>query len=115
MYSGGSPSGVRQPPRLLTRRMKNSGRWTLFFRPALMRRNGRISSTLAPVVPITLASRAPSARMPALLSGVGRRSRHTTTPPATVYSEPSMMMNEAYLASSWTSGDSVSSPVASCR
>ena len=50
------------PPPLATMKMKKTTRWRVRARLALARRSGRISSAEAPVVPITLASRRPTAR-----------------------------------------------------
>ena len=61
--SGGSPSGVSEPPALETMKMKNTTTWALWRRLSLARISGRISSMDAPVVPMKLASTAPIARM----------------------------------------------------
>ena len=61
--SGGSPSGVSEPPALETMKMKNTNTCALCWRSSLARIRGRTSSIEAPVVPITLASTAPMARM----------------------------------------------------
>jgi len=57
--SGGSPSGVSEPPMLATRKMKKTITCTLFFRQALARSSGRIITMAAPVVPIHEASAVP--------------------------------------------------------
>ena len=67
--SGGSPSGVSEPPMLLTMKMKKITTWALWRRLSLARISGRISSIDAPVVPMKLASSAPTARMPVLSTG----------------------------------------------
>ncbi len=51
---------------------------------------------LAPVVPIRLASTAPTARKPVLMTGVACRSPRSTIPPEIVNSAPSSMMKETY-------------------
>ena len=61
MNSGGSPSGDSAPPTLPTSRMKNTTACARWRRPSLAVSSGRISSIDAPVVPMTLASAAPSA------------------------------------------------------
>ena len=53
--SGGSPSGVSEPPMLPTRKMKKTKTWVRCRRSPLARINGRISSMAAPVVPSRLA------------------------------------------------------------
>jgi hypothetical protein len=68
--SGGSPSGVSRPPQLETMKMKRTTRWTRLRRDSLARRSGRIRSTDAPVVPITLARTAPIASSAVFMSGV---------------------------------------------
>ncbi|MNV87569.1 hypothetical protein D3C71_1817030 [compost metagenome] len=71
--SGGSPSGVSEPPALDTMKMKNTTICAVCLRPWFARISGRISSIDAPVVPMKLASTAPTARMPTLSAGVPRR------------------------------------------
>ena len=51
-------------------KMKNTTMWALATRVLLARSSGRISRTLAPVVPMKLASTAPIASSPVLASGV---------------------------------------------
>ncbi len=51
---------------------------------------------LAPVVPIRLASNAPTARKAVLTSGVARRSPRSTMPPEITNSAPRSTMNETY-------------------
>ena len=98
--SGGSPSGVSEPPMFETRKMKNTTTWTLCRRSSLARSTGRIITIEAPVVPMRLASTAPmrsSAR-------VGRRravdvaARSRCRPP-TVNSASSSRMNGMYSSS----------------
>ena len=71
--SGGSPSGVSAPPALETMKMKKMTTCATARRPSLALSSGRISTIDAPVVPITLASSAPTARKPAFTSGVARK------------------------------------------
>lgn len=71
--SGGSPSGVSEPPTLATMKMKKTIVCTLCRRSSLARISGRISSIAAPVVPMKLASTPPKARMPVLIIGVPLR------------------------------------------
>ena len=59
--SGGSPSGVSEPPALLTMKMKKTTTCATCLRLSLARISGRISSIDAPVVPMKLASTAPMA------------------------------------------------------
>jgi hypothetical protein len=68
--SGGSPSGVSEPPALLTVKMKNTTTCATCLRLSLARMSGRISSIDAPVVPMTLASTEPAAMMVTLVSGL---------------------------------------------
>ena len=56
---GGSPSGVKEPPILATRKIKKTIMWTFFFLNWLALINGRINSMAAPVVPIQLANKVP--------------------------------------------------------
>ncbi|MCY1235244.1 hypothetical protein D9M72_478520 [compost metagenome] len=82
--SGGSPSGVSEPPAFATRKMKNTTTCATCRRLSLARSSGRISSMAAPVVPMKLASTVPSARMPVLSPGVPCRLPRTQMPPATI-------------------------------
>ena len=94
--SGGSPSGVSEPPTLATRKMKKTIVWTLCRRQALALMIGRISSIAAPVVPIQLASTVPSSRMPVLTAGEPTSLPVSLMPPATVNRDSSRMMNGMY-------------------
>jgi len=82
MNSGGSPSGVSAPPTLPTSTMKNTTEWTTCRRPAFAVSSGRISSIEAPVVPMKLASDAPSASSAVLTAGVPASAPRTQMPPA---------------------------------
>ena len=68
--SGGSPSGVSEPPALLTMKMKNTITCATCLRLSLARISGRIISIDAPVVPMKLASTAPIAISVAFSSGL---------------------------------------------
>ena len=96
--NGGSPSGVSEPPALETMKMKNTTMCAECLRLSLARISGRIISMEAPVVPITLASTAPSAKMPVLSKGLPCRLPRTKMPPATVYNAVSSRMNGMYSA-----------------
>ena len=82
--SGGSPSGVSEPPALATMKMKNTSTCTLCRRLSLARINGRTSTIAAPVVPIRLARTAPSASSATLVPGravqVAQHARCRRTP-----------------------------------
>ena len=75
MNSGGSPSGESAPPTLPTSRMKKTTACTRCVRPSLPASSGRIRSIDAPVVPITLASAAPTREQ----RGVARRRARDVT------------------------------------
>ncbi len=68
--SGGSPSGVSEPPIFETRKIKNTNTWTLCRRSSLARIIGRISTIEAPVVPTKLADKVPTASIAVLVPGV---------------------------------------------
>ena len=71
--NGGSPIGVKEPPTLLTMKMKKTI-WYGFTRSLFSLTNGRISNMEAPVVPITLAIIAPITSRIAFALGVDLRS-----------------------------------------
>ena len=96
MKSGGSPSGDSAPPTLPTMRMKNTTACTRCRRASLAASSGRISSMEAPVVPMTLARHAPSARRPVLTAGVPASVPRRQMPPAIVNSANSMATNGTY-------------------
>ena len=98
--SGGSPSGVSEPPTFDTMKMKNTTTCAWWRRLSLARISGRISSIEAPVVPMRLASTAPIARIAVLSPGAPCRLPRMWMPPATVNSAVSRMMNGMYSASS---------------
>lgn len=60
MSSGGSPMGVRQPPMLEMRKMKNTMICPRRLRQAFILITGRTMSMLAPVVPTQLDRRVPN-------------------------------------------------------
>ena len=68
--SGGSPSGVSEPPALLTMKMKKTMTCATCLRLSLARISGRISSMDAPVVPMKLASTAPMPMMAVFRPGL---------------------------------------------
>jgi len=90
--SGGSPSGVKLPPMLATRKMNKRTMWARRRRQALARMSGRIKSMAAPVVPVRLASPVPSAKNPTLKVGLPLKLPRTRIPPVTVYSAQRRMM-----------------------
>ncbi len=96
--SGGSPSGVSEPPALETMKMKNTTMCALCLRLSLARIKGRIISMEAPVVPMKLASTAPMSNKPALSAGLPWRLPRMKIPPATVNSAVSRMMKGMYSA-----------------
>ena len=91
--SGGSPKGVKEPPILLTRKIKKTIRWTLLCRYALARIKGRMRSIEAPVVPTHEAIAVPISNKSVLTIGVPRNVPRTRIPPATVNNPHNRMMN----------------------
>ena len=81
--NGGSPTGVRQPPRLETMKIKKMMICRLRLRQLLARMIGRIMTMLAPVVPIQLDNRVPSASMMTFSLGPPINSPSRTILPAT--------------------------------
>ncbi len=77
---GGSPSGVKRPPMLLTRKMKKTMTCALFFRQAFALSTVRMRIIDAPVVPMNDAITVPMAR-----SATFERGR-PAEPPLDVYS-----------------------------
>lgn len=73
-------------------KMKNTT-WCALTRSRFMRSQGRISTIEAPVVPMTLAARAPSSRKRAFSPGVARPPTPTWMPPATTNKEPIKAIN----------------------
>ncbi len=67
-----------------TRKMKNTKVCVLRARNALARSTGRMSSMLAPVVPITLASSVPMASSAVFVAGVPTSVPRSSTPPPVV-------------------------------
>jgi len=62
MKSGGSPSGVSEPPIFATMKMKKMNVCIRYLRCSVALRSGRIISIAAPVVPMMFASAAPVIR-----------------------------------------------------
>ncbi len=79
--------------------MKNTKTCDWWSRPALARSNGRTSSMLAPVVPMTFASTAPIPRKTAFTPGVGGNVPRIRMPPVMTNSVANRAMNEMY---SWS-------------
>jgi hypothetical protein len=73
--------GRRVPPMLLTRKMKKTTVWTRYLRSRLVSSSGRMSSMLAPVVPMKLAIRVPTRMKLAFTVGVALRSPVIEIPP----------------------------------
>ena len=59
---GGSPIGVKEPPMLETKNIKNTMRCVLLFLHAFALINGRINNIEAPVVPIIEANKVPTSK-----------------------------------------------------
>jgi hypothetical protein len=83
MKSGGSPIGVRQPPTLLTMKMKKTT-WKAVMRYLFIRIHGRMSSIEAPVVPMKFASTAPMRRKTQFTTGVASPFTRMWIPPETM-------------------------------
>ena len=73
--------------------MKKTTTWTLCFRQALARNNGRISNIAAPVVPIQLAKDVPIAMIIVLTAGDPRSEPFKQIPPAAVNKADSKTIN----------------------
>ena len=85
MKSGGSPSGVRQPPIFATRKIRKTMTCAFSLRHSLTRINGRMKSIAAPVVPIQLAMTVPTKRISELMIGVPASLPWIMMPPAVAY------------------------------
>jgi hypothetical protein len=92
--NGGSPRGVKLPPILDTTKMKNTGMWYVYFLSLFVFNNGRMSSMLAPVVPIRLHITAPRNRNEVFTAGVARRSPVSRMPPEMMKSDANRRMKE---------------------
>ena len=79
--------------------MKKTTTWTLCLRSSLARMTGRIMIIAAPVVPMTLAIKAPMASSTVLVIGEPCRLPLITMPPATVNSASSSRMKGMYSCS----------------
>ena len=75
--------GVRQPPILEIRKIKNTIMWLLLFLHAFILITGRTINILAPVVPTQLESMVPKSRSPTLILGEPARSPSRVILPAT--------------------------------
>lgn len=83
------------PPQFDTAKMKKIAMWAVPRRGAFARSSGRISSSEA-VVPMKLASSAPSPITPVLISGVPDGEPRTWMSPVMTNSDPSSRMREPY-------------------
>ena len=81
--SGGSPTGVRQPPILDTRKIKKTMMWLLFLLQEFILMTGRIISMEDPVVPMQLDRSVPMIRRQTLTRGDPARSPSKVIFPAT--------------------------------
>ena len=90
---GGSPIGVRQPPMFDTIKMKKIIMWPFLFLQEFILITGRTISILAPVVPIQLDNRVPSARSPTLILGEPAKSPSTVMLPDTQNNPNNRMIN----------------------
>lgn len=81
--SGGSPIGVRHPPILETRKMKNTRICERFLLQAFILMTGRTINILAPVVPIQLDNSVPIVRRMIFTLGEPARSPSIVIFPAT--------------------------------
>ena len=93
---GGSPSGVREPPMLATRKIKNTTICTLFFLKAFALMRGLIKSIAAPVVPIQLASTVPMNIIQVFKIGVPTKDPFRHTPPEIVKRASRRIMKGTY-------------------
>ena len=75
--------GVRQPPILEIRKIKNTIMWLLLFLHAFILITGRTINILAPVVPTQLESMVPKSRSPTLILGEPARSPSSVILPDT--------------------------------
>ena len=94
--NGGSPKGVKDPPILATRKIKNTITCTLLFRSLLARIRGRIKSMAAPVVPIQLANTVPNKMTPVFTIGFPTSEPVSCTPPDIVNNDNKRIMNGIY-------------------
>jgi len=93
---GGSPRGVKSPPMLDTRKMKNMHKWTMCFLHLLILNRGLISTMLAPVVPIKLAKNAPIKSKSVLIFAAPFVPILITIPPEIIKREPSKIIKDTY-------------------
>ena len=90
---GGSPIGVKDPPILDTRKIKNTIKCTLFFLHELARIKGLIKSIDAPVVPMIDARDVPIIRIDKFKIGDPLRFPVIKIPPDTVNNARSNTIN----------------------
>lgn len=81
--SGGSPIGVRHPPRLEIMKIKKTMIWLLFSLHAFILITGRTISILAPVVPMQLDNNVPITNNTIFVRGDPARSPSSVILPAT--------------------------------
>ena len=91
--SGGSPIGVRHPPILETMKIKKIIICPFLFLHEFILITGRTISILAPVVPIQLARKVPSASRPTLTRGEPAKSPSMVILPDTQNRPNNRMMN----------------------
>ena len=91
--SGGSPIGVRLPPILEIRKMKNTIICLFLFLHEFILMTGRTISILAPVVPIQLERKVPIPRRITFTLGEPTRLPSTVMLPATQNKPKSSTMN----------------------
>ena len=94
MRSGGSPSGVKQPPMFEIRKMKKIIMWRFRRLQELILIIGRSMSIEEPVVPIRLDRKVPINRNSVLTSGEPARSPSKVMLPATQKRPKSITMKE---------------------
>ena len=93
---GGSPRGVKDPPMLATKNIKNTMIWTFFFLNVFALIRGRIKSIAAPVVPIQLAKTVPMKIIPVFNKGVPTNDPFKQTPPEIVNKDSNNMIKGTY-------------------
>ena len=93
---GGSPSGVREPPILATRKIKKMIICTLCFLDLFAFNSGRIKRIAEPVVPIHDDKIVPIDIMAVLINGVPARYPFNLIPPEIVKRDRRRMINGKY-------------------